>query len=231
MRSHWQRTSLVSRKPACVPIASPHCANGTFPRKMRSPTKCAADWRSSPPARPCRALRALRPALAGTLTSPELLRTDRSVSNAQCERPRTTPLNAEPASRSDPGHHHVFDLDIFFHAVMRAFSAEAGLLDAAERRNLGGDQSCIDADHARLQRLGYPPDSAEISRIEVRGESERRIVAHRNHVGLVLEAEHRCKRAERFLLRHQRIGRDVRQDRGLEEATAKRMAFSPSDDL
>jgi hypothetical protein len=24
-----------------------------------------------------------------------------------------------------PRHHHVFDLDIFFHAVMRAFAAEA----------------------------------------------------------------------------------------------------------
>src|SRR5436305_861201 len=35
----------------------------------------------------------------------------------------------------DPRHHHVFDLDIFFHAVMRAFAAEPRFLDAAERRD------------------------------------------------------------------------------------------------
>src|SRR4051794_28127405 len=31
-------------------------------------------------------------------------------------------------------HHDVLDLDVLFHAVMRAFAAEAGFLDAAERR-------------------------------------------------------------------------------------------------
>src|SRR5690242_6082586 len=42
---------------------------------------------------------------------------------------------------SNPRHHHVFDLDIFFHAVMRAFAAEATFLDAAERRDFRRDQA------------------------------------------------------------------------------------------
>ncbi|MEH2530454.1 hypothetical protein V1277_003175 [Bradyrhizobium sp. AZCC 1588] len=47
-----------------------------------------------------------------------------------------------------PGHHHVFDLDIFLHAVMRAFAPQAGLLDAAEGRDFGGNEPGVDADHA-----------------------------------------------------------------------------------
>src|SRR5450756_2171439 len=69
--------------------------------------------------------------------------------------------------KSDPRHHHVFDLDIFFHAVMRAFAAEPAFLDADERRHLGGDQPGIDADHAGFERLGDPPHPAEIARIEI----------------------------------------------------------------
>src|SRR6267142_2410069 len=50
-------------------------------------------------------------------------------------------------------HHHVFDLDIFFHAVMRAFASQAALLHAAERRHFRRDQAGVDADHAGLQRV------------------------------------------------------------------------------
>src|SRR5947209_7793663 len=51
-----------------------------------------------------------------------------------------------PGNARSP-HHHVFDLDIFFHAVMRAFAAEPRFLDAAEWRHFGGDQPGVDADH------------------------------------------------------------------------------------
>src|ERR1700751_376957 len=37
----------------------------------------------------------------------------------------------------NPRHHHVLDLDILFHAVMRALTAEAAFLHAAERRDFG----------------------------------------------------------------------------------------------
>jgi len=57
-----------------------------------------------------------------------------------------------------------------------------------------------------LQRFGDPPDPAEIARIEIGGEPEWRIVAHRDHVGLILKAEHRRERPEGFLMRDKRVG-------------------------
>src|SRR6476620_10825943 len=67
-----------------------------------------------------------------------------------------------------PRHHHVFDLDIFFHAVTRAFAAKAAFLDAAEGRDFRGDETGVDADHAGLQRFGDAPDAAEIGRASCR---------------------------------------------------------------
>src|SRR5450755_2685036 len=96
-----------------------------------------------------------------------------------------------PGTGLDPRHHHIFDLDIFFHAVMRALAPQAAFLDAAEGCYFGGDQAGVAADHAGFESLGYPPDPAEIARVEIRSKPERRVVAHRDHVGLVLEAEHR----------------------------------------
>src|SRR5258708_8894551 len=89
----------------------------------------------------------------------------------------------------NPSHHHVFDLDIFFHAEMRAFAPQAAFLDAAERRDLGGDQPGVDADHAGLQRFGHPPDPAEIARNEIRGVADRRIAVHSDYVALVLSPD------------------------------------------
>src|SRR6266404_3860304 len=78
------------------------------------------------------------------------------------------PVPTFPDHALNPRHHHVFDLDIFFHAEMRAFAPQAAFLDAAERRHLGGDQAGVNADHAGLERFRYPPDPAEIARIEIR---------------------------------------------------------------
>src|SRR5450755_2405393 len=89
---------------------------------------------------------------------------------------------------------------------MRAFAAQARFLDAAERRHFGGDQAGVDADHAGLQRFRDPPDPTEIAREEVGGQTKRRGVAHRDHLGLVPEAEHRRQRPEGLLARHQRVG-------------------------
>ena len=62
-----------------------------------------------------------------------------------------------------PRHHHVFDLDILFHAVMRALAAEATFLDAAERRDFRCVQAGVHADHTGLQRFRDAPDPAEIA--------------------------------------------------------------------
>src|SRR6516164_10121138 len=131
----------------------------------------------------------------------------------------------EPACvASDPRHHHVFDLDIFFHAVTRAFATEPALLHAAEGRNLGGDKPGIDADHAGLQRFGNPPDAAEIAGVEIGGKTERRVVAERDDLRLILEAEYRRERSKGFLMRDQGIRPHVGKHSRLEEGPAERVA-------
>ena len=45
MRSRWRGRSRASRKTACAPTGCRRCGNGTFPRKRRSPMKCAAGSR------------------------------------------------------------------------------------------------------------------------------------------------------------------------------------------
>ena len=44
-RSRWRGRLRASRKNACAPTGCRRCGNGIFPRKRRSPTKCAAGWR------------------------------------------------------------------------------------------------------------------------------------------------------------------------------------------
>src|SRR4051812_48583538 len=121
--------------------------------------KCVAASRSSPPARHCPAPSDLRPAREGMarsegynerVTAPalrflsllplweKLARTKSATDEGPCAR-RDTPhppslrtgtlSHKRRGEQSNPSHHHVFDLDIFFHAVMRAFAAETGFLD------------------------------------------------------------------------------------------------------
>src|SRR5436190_12260555 len=94
---------------------------------------------------------------------------------------------------------------------MGALAPETAFLYAAERSDFGGDQAGVDADHAGLQRFRHAPDPAEIARIEIRRQAERRVVAHRDHLSLVLETEHRREWPEGLFMRHQRIRPDIRE--------------------
>src|SRR5262249_493381 len=114
---------------------------------------------------------------------------------------------------------------------MRAFATQAAFLDAAEGRDLRRDQAGVDADHARFQRLCNAPDAAEAARIEVGSETERRVVAHRDHLGFVLETEYGRQRTEGFFMRNKCIRLDVGEHRRFEEAAAERMALAAGDDL
>src|SRR5712671_6404933 len=114
---------------------------------------------------------------------------------------------------------------------MGALAPETAFLYATERRDLGGDQAGVDADHAGLQRFGHAPDPAAIARIEIGSQAERRVVAHRDHVGLVLETKYRCEGSKGLLVRHQGIRTDIREHSRLEERAAERMALSAGDDL
>ena len=90
-------------------------------------------------------------------------------------------------------------LEIFLDAAGAALAAEAGLLDAAEGRDLHRDEARVEADHAEFQRLGDPPDAAEVVGEEIGRETERVSLAMRDRLGLGLEAEERRHRAEGLL--------------------------------
>lgn len=72
-----------------------------------------------------------------------------------------------------PSEAHVLDLQILFDAVFRAFAAQTGLFDAAERRLWGGQQTLVDADDPDLQRLRHPPDLTHILRVAVTWRRDR----------------------------------------------------------
>ena len=73
------------------------------------------------------------------------------------------PSATEPSRSGDAAHAEVLDLQELLDAVVRALAAEAGLLDAAERRDLGRDEAGVDADDAVLERLGDAPDAADVA--------------------------------------------------------------------
>src|SRR5574337_1508781 len=54
----------------------------------------------------------------------------------------------------DAPHADVLDLDVLLDPVLRAFASQAGLLHAAERRDLGGDEPGVHAHHPVVERLG-----------------------------------------------------------------------------
>src|SRR5262249_35257422 len=98
------------------------------------------------------------------------------------------------AERSDPRHAEGLDLEEVIHAVLSAFATDAGFLDAAEGRHLGGDDAGVDADDAVLDRLGDPPDAADVAAEEIGGEAELGVVGHADGLLLRLEAEERRHR-------------------------------------
>ena len=71
----------------------------------------------------------------------------------------------------------------------------------------------VDADDAVFERLGDPPDAADVARVEIRGEAELGVVGHADRLVLGLEAEQRRHRAEGLLARDHHVGRDVRRAR------------------
>src|SRR5690606_3172552 len=90
----------------------------------------------------------------------------------------------------------VLHFQVFVDPVLRALSAEAGLLDAAERRLGGRDQPGIDPDHARLDALCGTEDAPDVARVEIRGQPELGVVGHRDRLVVGPEAKQRRHRPE-----------------------------------
>ena len=71
--------------------------------------------------------------------------------------------------------------------MVRPLAAEAGLLDAAERRRGVGDEAAVEADHAGLDLLGDAQAAGEVAGVDVGDEAELGVVGQGD--GLVLGGE------------------------------------------
>lgn len=65
----------------------------------------------------------------------------------------------------------VFDVGVLLDSIMGALSADAGLLDPAERCLGSGYDAFVDADHAHFQSLGHPPHLGQVVAVEVAGQT------------------------------------------------------------
>src|ERR1041385_7318438 len=115
---------------------------------------------------------------------------------------------------------HIFDLEKVFDAVLGALPADAGLLHAAERRDLGRDDSLVDADDSVFERLGNAHDAADVARIEIGGETVFGGVGDADWFRLILEAEERRDGPEDFLARDLHAFADIGHYGWLEERPA-----------
>src|SRR6476469_2451634 len=129
------------------------------------------------------------------------------------------------SSPSHPSHAQVLGLEPFVDAVLRSFPADARLLHAAERRDLGRDDAGVDAEDAVLQGLGHAPDPRHVAAVEVARQAIGRVVGLAHRLVLGGEAADPRHGPERLLAadRH-RVG-DAGQHRGREELPAALVAL------
>src|SRR5581483_10068187 len=103
-----------------------------------------------------------------------------------------------PAFRLYPAHAQILYREVLVDAVLRALAADPALFDAAERRDLRGDDAFVDADHTVLERFRFG-----------------------------LEAEHRRHRTERLFAKDQHVGRRVGEHRRGIETSPQLVPPSP----
>jgi hypothetical protein len=82
------------------------------------------------------------------------------------------------------GQAEVLDLQVVVDAVVRAFAAEAGLLDAAEG-HLGRDQPVLMPTMPYSSASADAEDAADVAAVEVAGQAELGVVGHRDRLGSV----------------------------------------------
>ena len=98
-----------------------------------------------------------------------------------------------------------------------ALAAEAGGLDAAERRGGVGDHALVEADHAGLEALDDAERALEVARVDVGDEPVLRVVGRGDRGLLVVEADHGRDRAEDLLVQQPRLRLDAGQHGRVEE--------------
>src|SRR6187401_431815 len=130
---------------------------------------------------------------------------------------------------SDTAHANIFDLREFEDAVLRAFPTDSTLLDAAERRDLGGDESGVESDDAVFERLGDAPGAREIACVHVRGEPELGVIGEPHGFLVGVDAEQRRDGTKSFFARQGHLRVHVREHGRFVERSAECMALSSGD--
>ena len=125
-----------------------------------------------------------------------------------------------------------FFLHVFVDAVS-ALTPEPALFHTAERDGRVGDGRSVDSDHANFQRLGDPPDSTDVSRIEVTSKPDIGVVSQLDHLLLGFEFNQGCDGSESLFLTEERrwSSRDIRKDGRLVERARKVGSPSANKDL
>ena len=108
-----------------------------------------------------------------------------------------------------------------------ALAAEAGRLDAAERRRGVGDEPLVEADHAGLELLADAERPLDVVRVDVGDEPVLGVVGGRDRGLLVVEADDRRDRAEDLLLEQPRVRRARRPARSARRSSRRRRAWPP----
>src|SRR5882724_12329786 len=126
----------------------------------------------------------------------------------------------------DAAEAHIFDFEKLVHSILGTFAAEAGFLDAAEGRDLGRNDSGVDADNSVLERFRYAPNAGHVSPVEVSSQAEFRVIREGNGLRFRLELEERRDRAEGFFTRNGHLRCDAGENGRLKKAAAECMAMS-----
>src|SRR5690349_18815140 len=111
-----------------------------------------------------------------------------------------------------------------------AFTAQSGLLDAAEGCGGVGDQSGVDADHAAFEAFGDPQGAVEVLGEQVGGQTEFGVVGGGDGLVLGLEGADRGDGAEDLGVDDRGVGGDTGEDGGRVEAARPFGEFTAGQD-
>src|ERR1700730_14690675 len=111
--------------------------------------------------------------------------------------------------------------------IMGPFAPKTGLLHAAERCRLSGDQTRVDADHSAFELIGNAPNPSDIAAKKVTGETEFGIIRKLNRFLIFVKPEERSNGSECFLPSNFHLGRHIRKDGRFKKCVAQTVSFAP----
>src|SRR5215211_1331383 len=201
----------------------------------------ASSWNNSARSRPAKPRHSESPALALSTAASTSSREETAISSmvssvaglitcivvsAMVSFPLVCPASAPPAragaSRSSPTRAlevdcHVLRLEVLFDAFRAAFTAEAGVLDAAEGGGGVGDHALVEAYHACLETLADAQGPLKVAGVDVGHEAVFCVVGGGYGLLFRIEGGDRGHGAEDLLLEERRVVGNIVEDGGTVE--------------